>query len=222
MSLDRTPEALPLATDRVVAPLVLDGCFVRLVPLTLDYIEAISTAAGGPRSTYEWTTVPNGVAQTDAYVRTILDEQEAGRGLPFVTVNRETGTVVGMTRFLNIEYWAWPEGNAHQRGRSLPDAVEIGGTWLAEPAQRTAINTEAKLLMLMHAFETWRVHRVRLMTNRRNERSRAAIERIGGKLDGILRAHTPGSDGAIRDSAVYSIVEAEWPAVEANLKARLR
>jgi len=222
MTLDRTPEALPSVELRTgVVPVVLEGRFVRLEPLCLEYAESIADAASGPRDTYGWTWVPHGLSETQRYVRTILDEQTSGRGLPFATVSRNSGAVVGVTRFLNIEYWAWPEGNANQRGINRPDAVEIGGTWLSASAQRTSINTEAKLLMLRHAFETWRVHRVRLMTDSRNARSRAAIERIGGKLDGILRAHTPGADGAIRDSAVYSLIEAEWPSVRAKLERRL-
>jgi len=221
MTLDRTPEALPPAENRIVGHVVLEGRFVRLDPLSMDHVAAVAAAASGPRETYGWTWVPDGPAETEAYLRTILAEQAAGRGLPFATVSRESGKIVGVTRFFNIEYWAWPEGNANQRGANLPDAVEIGGTWLSAAAQRTPINTEAKLLMLRHAFETWHVHRVRLMTDIRNARSRAAIERIGGKLDGILRAHTPGSDGALRDSAVYSLIEAEWPAVRAKLEARL-
>jgi RimJ/RimL family protein N-acetyltransferase len=221
-SLDRSPEALPAAGTSAVAPVTLEGRFVRLVPLTLDHVPALAAAAGANRDTYGWTWVPDGEAETRTYVETVLAERDAGRGLPFATTLRESGAVVGATRYLNIEYWAWPPGNPLQRGPSVPDAVEIGGTWLAATAQRTPVNTEAKLLMLTHAFETWRVHRVRLMTDSRNARSRAAIERIGGKLDGVLRAHTVGSDGAIRDSAVYSLLEAEWPANRAALESRLR
>ena len=220
-SLDRTPEALPPPGRRAVTPVTLEGRFVRLEPLTLDHVPALAAAASGPRDTYVWTGVPEGEAATAAYVEAALHEQAAGRALPFATVLRESGTVVGTTRFGNIEYWAWPPNNPNQRGVELPDAIEIGWTWLSASTQRTNVNTEAKLLMLRHAFETLRVHRVRLMTDRRNERSRRAIERVGGKLDGILRAHTPGTDGSIRDSAVYSIVEAEWPVVAAALEHRL-
>jgi RimJ/RimL family protein N-acetyltransferase len=117
---------------------------------------------------------------------------------------------------------AWDRDNPHQRGENLPDAVEIGYTWLAPWAQRTGINTQAKLLMLTHAFETWRVHRVRLTTDARNTRSRAAIERLGARLDGILRAHHAAYDGAIRDSAFYSILDTEWPSAKAALIGRLR
>jgi RimJ/RimL family protein N-acetyltransferase len=103
----------------------------------------------------------------------------------------------------------------------VPDVVDIGYTWLAGPAQRTHVNTEAKLLMMTHAFEIWEVHRVALQTDVRNTRSRAAIERIGGQLDGIMRADRPGSDDTVRTSARFSIVAAEWPAVKARLTARL-
>jgi RimJ/RimL family protein N-acetyltransferase len=136
-------------------------------------------------------------------------------------VDRATGRLVGSTRFLNIEFWTWPEGNAHQRGVERPDAVEIGATWLAAETQRTPINTEAKLLMLGHAFDRWRVHRVSLMTDARNERSRNAIMRLGARFDGVLRAARPASDGAIRDTAAFSILESEWPAIRAKLQARL-
>jgi RimJ/RimL family protein N-acetyltransferase len=122
----------------------------------------------------------------------------------------------------SCEFWDWPPGNPHQRGADVPDVVEIGATWLAPAAQRTAINTEAKLLMLTHAFEAWRVHRVSLLTDARNERSRAAIARIGARLDGVVRAARVAADGGIRDTAVYSIVEPEWPAVRDALRARLR
>ena len=99
--------------------------------------------------------------------------------------------------------------------------VEIGWTWLAADVQRTAVNTEAKLLMLIHAFETWRVHAVRLQTDSRNERSRNAILRIGARFDGVVRVSRVASDGRIRDTAVFSITEAEWPAAKARLQARL-
>jgi len=120
-----------------------------------------------------------------------------------------------------VEFWAWPAGNPLQRGEERPDVVEIGATWLAPAAQRTEINTEAKLLMLAHAFEVWRVHRVSLMTDSRNARSRIAILRLGARFDGVLRAARVAVDGVIRDTAAYSILENEWPAVKTGLQARL-
>jgi len=205
----------------MVRPVTLEGRFVRLEPLTSAHAGALLSAATGPRETYGLTLVPGSAAETAAYIETALAEQRATRSLPFATVDRASGRVVGSTRFLNIEFWAWPAGNRHQRGPERPDVVEIGATWLAASAQRTPINTEAKLLMLTHAFDRWRVHRVSLMTDARNQRSRQAILRLGARFDGILRAARPASDGAIRDTAAFSILEAEWPAVRANLEARL-
>jgi N-acetyltransferase len=211
----------PTPPPTLVVPVALEGRWVRLEPLTAEHAPALLQAASGPRDTYGLTLVPGTVAETAAYIETALGEQAARRSLPFATVDRATGRVVGSTRFLNIEYWAWPEGSAHQRGVERPDVAEIGATWLAASAQRTAINTEAKLLMLTHAFEGWRVHRVSLMTDARNRRSRDAILRLGARFDGVLRAARPASDGAIRDTAAFSILEAEWPAVRAGLEARL-
>jgi RimJ/RimL family protein N-acetyltransferase len=160
------------------------------------------------------------------YIESALRDGEAGRALPFATIAKGTGAksptrVVGSTRFGNIEFWPWPPYNANQRGRDLPDVAEIGWTWLAADVQRTPVNTEAKLLMLAHAFETWRVHRVSLMTDARNERSRNAILRIGARFDGVIRAQRPASDGAIRDTAAFSILDHEWPMVKQQLHSRL-
>jgi RimJ/RimL family protein N-acetyltransferase len=155
-------------------------------------------------------------------VETTLADRAARRAVPFATIDRATDAVVGSTRFGNIEFWAWPPGNPHQRGAQLPDVVEIGWTWLAPSAQRTGINTEAKRLMLTHAFESWRVHRVSLMTDARNGRSRDAILRLGACFDGVLRASRVAADGAIRDTAAYSVLDAEWPDVKSALLARLR
>jgi RimJ/RimL family protein N-acetyltransferase len=157
-----------------------------------------------------------------AWVETALRDQAARRSLPFVTVDARTGEVVGSTRFLNIEFWEWPPASPLQRGADLPDVAEIGATWLAPAAQRSGINTEAKLLMLTHAFESWRVHRVSLVTDARNERSRAAILRLGASFDGVLRTARVAADGGVRDTAAYSILDREWPAVRAALQARLR
>lgn len=205
----------------VVMPTTLEGRFVRLEPLTMAHAPGLLAAAAGPRDTYGLTLVPADEVGTRAYVESALDEQEAMRSLPFATVDRARGVVVGSTRFLNIEFWPWPAGNANQRGADRPDVVEIGATWLAAAAQRTPINSEAKLLMLAHAFDRWRVHRVSLMTDARNQRSRDAITRLGARFDGVLRAARPASDGAIRDTAAFSILEAEWPAIRTRLQARL-
>ena len=204
-----------------VAPVTLEGRHVRLEPLALANTPALTTAAGGPRDTYRFTLVPPDLGAMRAYIESALADQAAGRALPFATVSRASGQVVGSTRFGNIEFWPWPAGNVHQRGAERPDVVEIGWTWLAAAAQRTPLNTEAKLLMLAHAFETWRVHAVKLNTDARNARSRAAIERIGARFDGVLRAHRPAADGGIRDTAAFSLLETEWPMAKTRLLARL-
>ena len=183
---------------------------------------ALVAAASGGRESYALTIVPADQAGMHAYVAEALAEQRARRAVPFATVERATARVVGSTRFGNLEYWTWPPGSPHQRPPDRPDAAEIGWTWLAPDSQRTGINTEAKLLMLAHAFEVWRVLRVTIKTDARNVRTRAAIERLGARLDGVLRAARPGADGALRDTATYSIVDAEWPALKTALAARLR
>ena len=136
--------------------------------------------------------------------------------MPFAIVRTDGGVVIGSTRFWNLERWAWPQGHP-RHGRSAPDACEIGYTWLTRSAIRTAANTQAKLLMLTHAFEAWQVLRVCFHTDARNQRSRAALERIGGKFEGILRAHRMAADYTARDSVRFSIVAAEWPEVKERL-----
>jgi RimJ/RimL family protein N-acetyltransferase len=130
------------------------------------------------------------------------------------------GRVVGSTSYWDFQAWRWIAGCSQQR-HDRPDAVEIGFTWLAASAQRTSCNTEAKYLLLRHAFEIWGVHRVRLRTDARNDRSRRAIERLGAKLDGLLRGDVPASDCTVRTTASYSILAEEWPEVAARLKAFL-
>jgi RimJ/RimL family protein N-acetyltransferase len=207
----------------VLDPVMLIGRHVRLEPLSRVHVPALlRAAASGPRDSYAFTRVPTTEADATDYVDEALVLHAAGRALPFATVDGRTGRVVGSTRFLNVEFWAWPAGSPFQRGEHLPDVVEIGATWLAPGAQRTAINTEAKLLMLTHAFEVWRVHRVSLMTDSRNERSRNAILRLGARFDGVLRGARIAFDGVVRHTAAYSILDAEWPAVMAGLQAKLR
>jgi RimJ/RimL family protein N-acetyltransferase len=158
------------------------------------------------------------MAAMHAYVATALDDEQSGWALPFVIRERGADRVVGTSRFLDLDYWtsppAWPPGRPSPVRDGAPNAVEIGSTWLAASVQRTAVNTEAKLLMLTHAFETWDVTRVTFKTDARNQRSRDAIARIGARFEGIRRAHSVASDGTIRDSAYFSIVASEWPAVK--------
>jgi RimJ/RimL family protein N-acetyltransferase len=202
----------------------LEGAYVRLEPLHPSHIDGLVEAAAEDRSNYQWTYTPNGVEQMTAYVRDARAKAATGAHIPFTTIRRgprdTADRVVGSTRFCEIGFWQWPPGASHQR-HGVPDVVDIGFTWLAGSAQRTAVNTEAKLLMMTHAFEVWEVHRVDLQTDVRNKRSWAAIERIGGQLDGIMRADRPGADDTVRTSARFSIIAAEWPAVKARLRARI-
>lgn len=204
-----------------VGPTCLQGEHVRLVPLEMSHIPALVAAATEDRSNYQWTWVPEGEAAMLAYVEEALGLAAAGKAVPFVTILADSGRVVGSTRFANFEYLQWPSESPHYRGEDVPDGVEIGWTWLASSAQRTRANSEAKWLMLRHAFSEWGVRVVRLNTDRRNVRSRAAIERIGATLDGVVRGNRIATDGTLRDSATYSIVESEWAAAEAALRARL-
>jgi RimJ/RimL family protein N-acetyltransferase len=204
----------------IPAPAALADDVVVLEPLTPEHVDALWDAASGDRGTYGLTLVPASLEATRGYVEAHLTDQARGTSLPFATRDARTGRVVGSTRFMNIERWTWAPDNPLRRTDGLPDAVEIGSTWLSPSAQRTAINTHAKLLMLGRAFDEWRVRRVTLKTDARNARSRAAIERLGARFDGVLRANMPAFDGGVRDTAFYSILLGEWPAVRANLAAR--
>lgn len=194
---------------------------MRLIPLEAAHIPALLAAATEDTSNYQWTWVPDSEAAMRAYVDEALDLAARKLAVPFATTVAGTGEVIGSTRFANFEFLQWPPENPHYRGDAVPDGVEIGWTWLAASAQRTRANTEAKWLMLGHAFDQWGTRVVRLNTDRRNVRSRAAIERIGATLDGVVRANRIARDGTVRDTAAYSIVESEWPAAEAALRARL-
>lgn len=199
---------------------VLAGAHVRLEPLGDHHAEGLAAASAGDPELYRWSPVPQGIEAVRAYIEAACAARAAGTALPFATVRIGDGTILGSTRFFDLERWNWPSGHP-RHGRSQPDGYEIGYTWLAAEALRTAANTEAKLLMLSHAFETWQVYRVCLHTDARNLRSRTAIERIGGKFEGVLRAHRMAADFIARDSCRYSIVAAEWPAVKERLRQRL-
>lgn len=189
-----------------VEPVVLEGRHVRLEPLVPDHLDGLA-AIGLDPDLWRWASHVYDRASLERYVERALAEREAGVSLPFATVERSTGRIAGSTRFGNI--------SAENR------RVEIGWTWLGKPFQRTALNTEAKLLMLGHAFETWRCIRVELKTDALNEPSRAAILRIGARFEGILRSHMVMETGRVRDTAYFSVLEAEWPEVKAELIARL-
>ena len=203
---------------------MLRGMHIRLEPLEYRHVEGLVAASATDSSLYQWSPVPQGKVEATSYVDTALAWRDAGSAVSFAIVklndrlddSSDDGIVIGSTRFFNLERWAWPKGHP-RHGRHDPDVCEIGYTWLARSAIRTAANTEAKLLMLAHAFETWQVLGVCFHTDARNQRSRAALERIGSKFDGILRAHRMAADYIARDSVRYSIVAAEWPVVKQQL-----
>ena len=199
---------------------VLRGTHVRLEPLDHRHVDGLVAAAATDPTLYQWSPIPQGKIEATAYVDTALAWKDAGTAVTFATVRVDDGVVIGSTRFFNLERWGWPLGHPRY-GRESADACEIGYTWLTRSAIRTRANTEAKLLMLTHAFEAWELLRICLHTDIRNQRSRAAIERIGGKFEGILRAHRMAADFIARDSARFSIVAAEWPEVKRKLNRLL-
>ena len=199
---------------------VLQGRHVRLEPLEFRHTEALVAASAADPSLYEWSLVPQGREAVERYIATALAWREAGTAVPFATVRLADGAVVGSTRFWEIERWTWPAGHV-QHGRATPDACEIGYTWLSAAAIRSGANTEAKFLMLQHAFESWKVYRVSFHTDARNLRSRAALERLGARQEGLLRAHRMAADYTPRESIRYSITAAEWPAAKRRLEGYL-
>jgi N-acetyltransferase len=197
---------------------LLRGQTVTLRPLAIADAAALAAAAAESRDRYAFTRVPDGVGDAERYIELALADRESGRRMPFVIVWQER--VVGSTSYLDLQRWRWPAGSPLQRP-DHPDAVEIGSTWLAASAQRTRCNTEAKYLLLAHAFDVWEVHRVSLKTDARNAQSRRAIERLGALFEGVRRADMAGQDGSVRSSAYYSIVRAEWPSVRRRLEDAL-
>jgi RimJ/RimL family protein N-acetyltransferase len=190
-----------------ISPVILEGQLVRLEPLTPAHKESLIAAAGDGELWNSTVTIVPSRATVDAYIATAIKAQADGNALPFVIIHRPSNRVVGSTRYFHIE-------RDHRR-------VEIGYTWLAASAQRTAVNTEAKLLMLTHAFEHWRCIRVEFFTHFLNEQSRTAILRLGAKQEGILRNHMIMPSGRYRDSVCFSIIEAEWPSIKARLAGML-
>ena len=190
-----------------LGPVTLEGRHVRLVPLTLEHVPALWEAGNDP-DIWRWTlSRPASESDMRKYVKSALATRTAGGSLPFATTEAATGRVIGSTRYHN---WEPP----HPR-------VEIGYTWIARPWQRTPVNTEAKYLMLRHAFETLGLARVELRTDALNARSRAAIARIGGVEEGILRHHMLTDSGRIRDTVYFSILDDEWPQVKQRLEEKL-
>jgi N-acetyltransferase len=203
-----------LKEKNMTDPTTLQGKLVRLEPLAPHHLSALLEAALADQSTYSLTTVPTTEAGMKTYLEAAINNK---LHMAFATIDAQNNRVIGSTRFA-LEFWTW---DSELSRAPNPDAVEIGWTWLTKDAQRTGINTEAKLLMLEFAFKTWGVHRVTLKTDARNVRSRNAIERLGAKFDGILRAAVPAADGGIRDSAYYSIVQNEWGGVKRKLEGFL-
>lgn len=191
-----------------IRPVVLDGVHVRLEPLSVDHLPAL-IAVGLEPELWRWTTqLVRTPGEMEDYVRGALAEQTAGRALPFATVEKASAAVVGSTRFGAID----PDNRR----------VEIGWTWLAPRWQRTALNTEAKYLMMRHAFERWDCVRVEFKTDVLNTTSRQALLRIGAKEEGVLRSHLITATGRIRDTVYFSVTASEWPVVRAALEAKLQ
>jgi len=188
-------------------PLVLEGRTVRLEPLTPAHAAALVAAANDGELWRSTVTIIPTAATIEGYLATAFKAKAAGQQYPFVTLDRATGTVIGTTRYLSIEL-------AHRK-------LEIGSTWIGASHQRTSANTEAKYLMMRHAFEVLGAIRMQFITDALNTQSRRAIERLGAREEGILRNHMIMPGGRYRDSACYSIVEAEWPDVKRRLEERL-
>ncbi|MFG2296122.1 GNAT family N-acetyltransferase [Streptomyces sp. NPDC048603] len=202
----------------------LSGRLVRLEPMSPAHAPGLLAAATEDRGTYGFTYVPADAAAVDRYVERALLDGESGLAVTYTLVRADDGRVAGTSRLRDLEYWhagVWPPRPGHVNPGGVPDAGQIGSTWLAPWAQRTGINTEAKSLLLSLAFDEWDVHRISLHADVRNARSRAAIERLDAAFEGVRRAHFLAADGGVRDSALYSIVRADWPHVKEILAKRL-
>jgi N-acetyltransferase len=199
----------------------LEGRHVRLEPLQPGHAAGLAAASAEDPSLYGLSPVPQGEAAALEYIETAAAQRDAGTAVPFAVRRiRPDAEVIGSTRFWDLVRWPWPPGHP-RHGLDAPDVCEIGHTWLARSAIRTAANTEMKRLMLEHAFEVWQVESVCLHTDARNERSRRAMERIGAQFEGVLRAHRLATDCLPRDSARYSITAPEWPGVKRRLDEML-
>jgi RimJ/RimL family protein N-acetyltransferase len=190
-------------------PLVLEGRFVRLEPIRGEHAALFwEVAKDDAEEIFRWFPWSmRSIEDSRSCIDLLLKEENAGRSVAFATTLRDSGQIVGSTRFLNIDV-----PNRH---------AEIGTTWIVPAWQRTAVNTEAKYLMLRHAFEQWCLLRVEFKTDALNEKSRAALRRLGAKEEGILRKHVVTWTGRVRDSVYFSILDTEWPAVKTALEASL-
>ena len=192
---------------RFVEPVTLDGRYVRIEPLAYEHADGVRDAAADGELWRLWYTSVPAPDKTKEWIDIALDVRERLGGMPFVVRERASGDIVGATRYFNVDA-------ANRR-------LEIGHTWYAKRVQRTAVNTECKLLLLTHAFEALGCIAVEFRTHFFNFASREAIARLGAKQDGILRNHQIMPDGTLRNTASYSIVDGEWPAVKRRLEARL-
>ncbi|MFF8571074.1 GNAT family N-acetyltransferase [Streptomyces sp. NPDC015408] len=194
----------------------LEGTLVRLEPLGHRHAADLAVAAEEDRDRYAYTWVPR-ADEVGGYIDAQLARAASGRLAPYAQISLATGRAVGATAYWEPRSWLTDDAL---------DAIEVGFTWLARSAQGIGMNAEAKLLLFRHAFEVWQVSRVDLKTDARNARSRAAIERTGARLEGVLRnwsrSWAPGEEGRLRDSAIYSITAAEWPAHRERMERRVR
>jgi len=204
-----THVSLAAAPLNIVTPLTLEGSVVRLVPIRHEHAELFCEAAKDDlENIFRWIPYAmRTIADFQLLVKKAFEEQERGESVVFATIERSSEKVIGSTRFMNID--------------RINRRVEIGSTWIAPAWQRTAINTEAKYLMLRHAFEVWQCIRVELKTDALNHKSRNAILRIGAKEEGTLRKHLITWTGRVRDSVYFSILDSEWPEAKARLEAML-
>ena len=193
----------------IILPVTLNGTVVRLEPLRPEHAELFwQVAQNDLEDIFRW--IPYSVKTPDDFRRVVdkaFEEQDRGESVVFATVESSSGRAIGSTRFMNLD--------------RINRRVEIGSTWIAPAWQRTAVNTEAKYLMLRHAFEVWKCIRVELKTDGLNQKSRNAILRIGAKEEGTLRRHLLTHTGRVRDTVYFSILDDEWPQVKAKLEARL-
>ena len=193
--------------NRWIEPVTLSGSRVLLEPLSLQHLEGIVSAVKDGELWKLWFTSVPSPEKAEEYVKTALDLRENAGWMPFVVRERSTNKIIGSTRYCNVD-------EVNQR-------LEIGYTWYSESYQRTAVNTEAKYLLLTHAFEKLDAIAVELRTHWHNHKSRAAIARLGAKQDGVLRNHQRSADGVYRDTVVFSIINLEWPAVKQSLMYKL-
>lgn len=190
-----------------IEPLTLSSSTVTLAPLDLSYLDDLIAAVRDGELWKLWYTLVPPPEAMESLIEQRLRDRDAGTVLPFVTIAKATGKAVGMTNYLNLD--------------AVNRRLEIGGTWYRQSLQRTSFNTEAKLLLMTHAFETLNCIAVEYRTHFFNHQSRRAIERLGAKLDGILRNYQVAPNGTLRDTCVYSIIASEWPTVKAHLNWQL-